>query len=109
MAASVVFPVPGGTPEDHRRDLAGVDGPAQHPPGTDKLLLADVFVELPRSHPCRERPARGHHRVIVPTIPSFGESDEKRRGIRIRGATPRTKRHGRSIGLDRVRPRVRII
>ena len=57
MRASVVFPHPGGPPEEHRAQIVALDLRAQRFSGAEQIFLADEFVERLRAHAVGERPA----------------------------------------------------
>ena len=83
------------SPEDHRWHLTGVDRLTQHALGADELLLADVLVQLARSHARGKRPA-GALRLLIRST----ERGEERRRLGTGTGSTRTGGHAPSIDLD---------
>ena len=55
ILASVVLPVPGGPPEDHRTGVVALDLHAQRLAGADQVFLADEFFQGARTHAVGQR------------------------------------------------------
>ena len=69
----VVFPVPGGAPEDHRVGAPRLDRGPQRLAGAEDVLLPDELAEVARPHAIGEGPGRVGGRVEESSLAGHGQ------------------------------------